>query len=558
YFSISPQVEKLPQPSNRQASNQKAKTRRVAMSTRELPVAPSGRSAKKAFTVAQAGSIEPGFAIDYNLVSSTANQTFQSDTTYYVSGTCTLSGVTTLEGGACIKYTNNAELRISGVLNCQTAPYRLAILTSKDDDAVGETITGSTGNPSTNYAAGIALHFYVGYNFYSDLRHVRIAHAQTAIQYDAPTYDAGSPNRLAHAQLVHCQRGIVPNNMGFLLRNVLMNNVLTNFYNTGNSTTGRVEHLTIDQANLVQGNTNITLYLTNSLLVGVSAYGTYSGAYNATGVVSDFVAVGGGAHYLAANTWRNAGTTNIHPELLADLKKKTTYPPLLYSNAVISVDTVLAPQAGRDTDTPDLGYHYPPLDYLFGGVTNNANLTFSAGTAVGWFRTTQGWQHAGHGIHIADRKTVTFDGHEDAPNYFVRLNGVQESPGAPLYGPGGITGWATYLTDAPTLQARFTSFAIPANEFGANHFRDDWGYLIAGLTDCQFFGGGQGSYVSTYAFTNCLFDRENLWLQTGAADDSWTLRNCLVRGGSLSLARTTAMPVSIRDCAFDGTTISTG
>ena len=298
YFSISPQLERLPQPANRQASNQKPKTRRLAMSARELPVAPSGRSAEKSFTVARARSSEPGFAIDYNLVSSsTNNQTFQSDTTYYVSGTCTLSGVTTLEGGTVIKYTNNAELRISGVLNCQTAPYRLAILTSKDDDAVGESITGSTGNPSTNFAAGIALHFYVGYNFYSDLRHVRIAHAQTAIQYDAYTYDAGSPNRLAHAQLVHCQRGIVPNNKGFLLRNVLMKNVLTNFYNTGNASTGRVEHLTIDQANLMQGNTNITLYLTNSLLVGVSAYGTYSGAYNATGAVTDFVAVGGGWNY---------------------------------------------------------------------------------------------------------------------------------------------------------------------------------------------------------------------------------------------------------------------
>jgi len=140
----------------------------------------------------------------------------------------------------------------------------------------------------------------------------------------------------------------------------------------------------------------------------------------------------------------------------------------------------------------------------------------------------------------------------------VRLNGVQESPGAPLYGPGGITGWATYLTDAPTLQARFTTFAIPANEYGANHFRDDWGYLIANLTDCQFSGANQGGYVSTQNYTNCLFDRENLWLQTGAADDSWTLRNCLLRGGSLSIARTTAMPVSIRDCAFEGTTISTG
>jgi len=148
------------------------------MSARELPVAPSGRSAKKSFTVAQAGSSEPGYAIDYNLVTSATNQTFQSGTTYYVSGTSTLSGVTTLEGGTVIKYTNNSELRISGVLNCQTGPYRLAILTSKDDESVGESITGSTGNPSTNFAAGIALHFYVGYNFYSDLRHVRIAHAR--------------------------------------------------------------------------------------------------------------------------------------------------------------------------------------------------------------------------------------------------------------------------------------------------------------------------------------------------------------------------------------------
>ncbi len=89
----------------------------------------------------------------------------------------------------------------------------------------------------------------------------------------------------------------MPNNKGFLVRNGLMKNVLTNFYNTGNATTGRVEHLTIDQANLMQGNTNITLYLTNSLLVGVSAYGTYSRAYNGTGAVSDFVAVGGGWNY---------------------------------------------------------------------------------------------------------------------------------------------------------------------------------------------------------------------------------------------------------------------
>src|SRR5207247_6833217 len=147
-----------------------------------------------------------------------------------------------------------------------------------------------------------------------------------------------------------------------LPRNATMKHVLTNYYHPGNASTGRVEHLTIDQANLMQGNTNITLYLTNSLLVGVSAYGTYSGAYNATGAVTDFVAVGGGSNYLANATWRNAGTTNVHPELLADLRKRTTYPPILYSNATISVDTVLSPHAGRDTEQPGLWAHSGPLD----------------------------------------------------------------------------------------------------------------------------------------------------------------------------------------------------
>ena len=31
-----------------------------------------------------------------------------------------------------------------------------------------------------------------------------------------------------------------------------------------------------------------------------------------------------------------------------------------------------------------MGYYYCPLDYVFGGVTVNSNVTFTAGTAVGW------------------------------------------------------------------------------------------------------------------------------------------------------------------------------
>jgi hypothetical protein len=98
--------------------------------------------------------------------------------------------------------------------------------------------------------------------------------------------------------------------------------------------------------------------LTNCLLIAVTNNLIYSGqnvvtSLNDTGF---FQTVGAAAHYLASgSTNRNAGTTNINPALLAALKKKTTYPPIVLSNAITS-DTTLAVQAQRDTDTPDLGY----------------------------------------------------------------------------------------------------------------------------------------------------------------------------------------------------------
>src|ERR1035438_7204758 len=81
---------------------------------------------------------------------------FRSDTTYYLSGSANLSGTNLFEGGAVIKYTNGASLSIGGVVNWQAGPYRPVIFTAKDDNSVGETISGSSGAPS-GYYAGTAL-----------------------------------------------------------------------------------------------------------------------------------------------------------------------------------------------------------------------------------------------------------------------------------------------------------------------------------------------------------------------------------------------------------------
>src|SRR6185295_11621051 len=92
-----------------------------------------------------------------------------------------------------------------------------------------------------------------------------------------------------------------------------------------------------------------------------------------------FQTVGGGSHYLATGSpWRNAGATNINPVLAEELKRLTTFPPVVCSNLTYSQATNFGPQAARDIDVPDLGYHYRPLDYAFGAVHfTNAAFTVS-------------------------------------------------------------------------------------------------------------------------------------------------------------------------------------
>lgn len=92
-------------------------------------------------------SLKPGLIWDYNIVNSQSNLTFQGDTTYYVSNTVNLSGTTTIEGGAVIKYdTNyNCSVNILGTVNCQTAPYRPAVFTSANDVTAGEPVSVGHG-----------------------------------------------------------------------------------------------------------------------------------------------------------------------------------------------------------------------------------------------------------------------------------------------------------------------------------------------------------------------------------------------------------------------------
>lgn len=106
-----------------------------------------------------------GFLIDFTTVSTgQANYTLKGDTTYWVTGDVSLSGKTILEGGAVVKFSSytasSPVLKILDEFECNTAPYNVAIFTAKDDDTVGQAISGSTGVPTTtSYYAWFNLWF---------------------------------------------------------------------------------------------------------------------------------------------------------------------------------------------------------------------------------------------------------------------------------------------------------------------------------------------------------------------------------------------------------------
>ena len=99
-------------------------------------------------------TIEPGTGniSMMSVTSSRQDYTFKSGVTYYIGSPIQLFGDTTIEGGAVLKFdwNYNSTLQVMGSLTCKTTPYFPAILTSIDDDAVGEPVYGvSSGYPQT-------------------------------------------------------------------------------------------------------------------------------------------------------------------------------------------------------------------------------------------------------------------------------------------------------------------------------------------------------------------------------------------------------------------------
>lgn len=503
----------------------------------------------------------PGFVMDYALVSTTTDYTFFGDWTYLISDSVYLDGVTTAEGGAVLKADSGGSpyLNISGSLVFETEAYRPFVITTSDEDSFGEPIGG--GSPSILSGFMIDLDGLSGGTRW-ELKHLRVAYCGIAFNI----LD-GSDVLARHCQFLNNDNGILNTYGGITAENVL-------FAGTGVplfvGTFASSSHLTVDGYSTfcLSDSGFSSLTFTNSLIIGSGPLAGHVLPGSVPSAILDhsaqlssgsgvFQTMGGGMYYLTdGSTNRNSGNNGINAELLADLRKMTTYPPSALSDSTYTNPGTLGPVVQRDTGTLARGYHYDCLDWAFGGMELSTNLTFSAGTAVAAFWT----YNAAHSIHIADLKTLTFDGRADAPCYWVRHNTVQEqsnenwiaSPGTAM-----ITGSAAVQANKPEVKMRFTKCSALSLE--PNYFREEGGFLKVSLQDSEFYNAGIGGYVTTYGMTNCLLHRVSVWLLGGIAD-YFALRNCTVIGSGFLVQRWAGsgagdVPVTIIDTAFDGVEI---
>jgi hypothetical protein len=526
----------------------RADQRARALFARMLPAPKGARGTWKEKQVARVEPRRKGLVLDYiTLNGSLTNQVLQG--TVYVSGTVNLYGTTVLTGGAVIK---GAGISIRGPLDCRTSAFGAATWTATNDNTIGEIIAGSNGSPS-GYN-GTMLNLY-DTSAVCDLHDFRMSYGTYGI-----IVNGGAKADLSHFQIGKSQNGVgLIGGTATTCRNFLFYELPVRAFPVTGTVTNRSEHGTFHRVGFYRQVTNAGVFtLTNSLLISVTNNTVYAGA-NVIQSADDsgfFQTVGAGAHYLAGgSTNRNAGTTNINPALLAALRKKTTYPPIVLTNA-ITTDTALSPQAQRDTDTPDLGYQYDPLDYVFSGLTlSNATLTISPGTAIGT-RTLNAY-----GLALLSGAKFLCEGTPASLNRVVRYNLVQEQANTnwteyPAYSGQIFTAWTPAAT-APHARVRFTEFSVPAGT-ALYHFRgrlEDAG--AHDFRDCSFHRGILWSDRPTLGVTNCLFHRTLIALATEEANVMHpTFRHCTFAGAELQLAQTGAGVWTFENNLFDATTNS--
>jgi len=541
------------------------------------------------FILPSLAAVRPGVVLDWTTINgSLTNYTFRSDTTYYVTNVVYLYGTPRFEGGTVVKFANTGSASLS-VASTATLDWRGELsrpitLTAKDDNSTGESITGSTGNPSGTYAV-TALEIGVGATTRT-LEHLRVRHAGLAVAAWDAGYSLGTFLTLHNVQLVNCTEGVYLDNWSgsaepVPVQNLLAVNVSTLFTEPYNVSL-QAAFLTVDNtSDLWLNPLSATLLVKDSILHGVSGTtgATLNNNWSSSGV-SPFETVGAGGHYLPSQSpVRGLVASQAIGSINAALTGTTTRAPQVLAG-VFASNTTLRPWIGTDDQfTP--GYHYAPLDFLAIGSTSTNASTVNANVTL----TLQGSRDTGVRLGFAGRKGIkllagaklvslgdlTTQGWR--LNQWSRANTVQELANVAVVTNSYLSFALVEMNANSELQGRWNDLSLlsqpangrvlysltstdgPAVSFRDTHLRqcqltvapaDAGMHPSLALTNCvlesctvtadTYYGDGSCSEVEFFV-RNCLFRSGSLSLQpwSGACDDAWGLYDNLFEGVSFTL-----------------------
>ena len=569
YKHLEPLLDRLPQQAKHGGPDERLKRMaRVVDSPKDLVVAHRAHKASldpkslAAEFSKKPVKLENGLVIDYTLISvHKTNFVFASSETYLILTNVSFYAETRFEGGSCIKFvpTNSARITLNSNAVFTSSAFRPVVFTARDDHACGERI--GTADLNGHYAyAGLYVNT-AGATAGITANNLIFKHALTGI------YLVGRQDHVfSHIQMVNCGSGIKGSSTTYHLRNALMDNVRTNF--TGGSSTGRVEHLTSDNADYVNySGSNLHLSLTNSLLANIGTLGTLANTQNVAVLPTSaglFKSVVAGKYYLASTAYRDVGTPNV--SIGSELKQMTTQAPLLWASHFMS-ETILAPTVQRDTNGFDYGWHYFPLDYCLSNQNLSATLILTNGVSIGVYGDS--------GIMLQSGAKLISEGRPETLNRLVKFNTVQA--GTNVFGTNSGTYYGLLeMTNTPAVRAdihlRFTELAF----LGENSLRTRFLHTGGGYTratpnqmrfrDSQFLNIDLGVYPDTaglpLTFTNCLFERCNVNVSDGSFGSkalSLKIQDCTFVKGDLGLTHSTNSYIwSVTDSVFDTVSLTTG
>ena len=401
-------------------------------------------------------------------------------------------------------------------LTCKTEPYNPAILTSIDDDAAGEVLGFSSGDPQT--AANGTPYLDMTYSQSNSISNLRVCFADWGVT----TPLASRKLNVWDSQFVECNYGLVNLVAGTgaddSLHNVLFAACGAAVGASSNSVAIDGEQVTADVSNFCLANiTPSSIALTNSIVWGssitASTLSTINVASNPDG--TNFVSEGYGGYYLAANSpLHHSGTSGISSRLQTELQNKTTYAPVsIAAYTQVSGNLTLSPQATRYTNgAPDIGYYYDALDYSVANLTLSGNVTVLPGTAIAVrndyipaydYYTVEG-------IVVQQGAAFISHGTPTKPNIFTAEKMVQEFPETDFSGYQYYSqisfGTIAFITDyelnynnsrAPLLDFDFSKFFLPPNDYHIWSGMDEYGYyetspdssMFLSMQSCQVHGG---------------------------------------------------------------------